>query len=103
MFLPAPLLRGKYIKMEHFPLEAFDSKFRGAISHVTHAKSGGIWQSCLKFNEGEGMNLYLSCANGYNTMIIHQEFSAQLPIETPQSARINPYKSAKKDTTWIKQ
>lgn len=62
LFLPVPLLGGKYIKMEHFPLEAFDSEFRGVISHVTHAKPGGIWQSCLNFNEGEEMNLYLSYA-----------------------------------------
>lgn len=37
-------------------------------------------------------------------MLIYQELlSTQLRIKIPVSARINPYKSAKKDTTWIKQ
>lgn len=52
IFYSALLLRGKYIKMMHFKTEAFDSKFSRVISHVTHAKSGGIWHSCLNFNKG---------------------------------------------------
>lgn len=37
-------------------------------------------------------------------MLIYQELlSTQLRIKILVSARINPYKSAKKDTIWIKQ